>query len=553
MRDLPTFAAAVQRGVVGDDPLGLAPTNERLYNSAFPGFNNYVRYIRVYSALCWMTKQVTAALSKGAVQTNDEAHQMFEAALEKMELALLWANPVAPALAGRRRAFPSDDSRIELKFETFGPSDATLFAAVTYKPSLTNGLRFLEARASDTYGCLPLGDALANAFDEAAKELPGYRWLKAPDKLTGKASQIASLAEALDVEKPTPAEQTAFLASFFPEVLEEDARNDDKARWLTLHLMLRSVEAVCEANRHAGSDPSATSDEVRACMARGMASNGTSVVDDELAQVQAWWAVLQVRQLQRLCLETLYCVVERWIERSLKGGESRSLDDCVQQLSTAGLAYIREDADASVAQLHAYFIGLQGTCGSLYEAAALADADDGDEDEDEDEDIFTHIARLENVAILEFDEDGDCEGVADAYVGLVLCAVETANLAKNPHALHAMRADVDACSLLRFAEFVERLRSSSVEQFVGQVVKEWVVLRHFEVVASRSIAFDGKNRFRFVVGDYGLERFDWTAPLPTARVSADKLFHALLLCKQADLLSGESAYRLTAAGSRRLR
>lgn len=549
MRDVPTFAAAVQRGVVGDDPLGLAPTNERLYNSAFPGFNNYVRYIRVYAALCWMTKQVTAALSKGTVQTNHEARQMLEAALEKMELALLWANPVAPALAGRRRVFPSDDSPIELKFETFGPSDATLFAAVTYKPSLTNGFRFLEARASETYGCLPLGDALADAFDEAVSELPGYRWLKAPDKLTGKASQIASLAEALDVEKPTPAEQTAFLASFFPEVLEEDARNDDKARWLTLHLMLRSVEAVCKANRNAGSGPSATSDEVRACMARGMASNGTSVVDDELTQVQAWWAVLQIRQLQRLCLETLYCVVERWIERSVEGGESHSLEDCMQQLSTAGLAYMSEVADASVAQLHAYFTGLQGTCSSLYEAAALADADDGDQDED----IFAHIARLENVAILEFDEDGDCEAVADAYIGLVFCAVETANLAKNPHALQAMRADGDACSLLYLAELVERLRSASVDEFVGHVVKEWVVLRHFQVVASRSIAFDGKNRFRFVVGDYGLERFDWTAPLPTARVAADKLIHALLLCKQAGLLSGESAYRLTSAGSRRLR
>jgi len=549
MRDVPTFAAAVQRGVVGDDPLGLAPTNERLYNSAFPGFNNYVRYIRVYAALCWMTKQVTAALSKGAVQTNHEARQMFEAALEKVELALLWANPVAPALAGRRRVFPADDSPIKLKFETFGPSDATLFAAVTYKPSLTNGFRFLEARASDTYGCLPLGDALADAFDEAARELPGYRWLKAPDKLTGKASHIASLAEALDVEKPSPAEQAAFLASFFPEVLEEDARNDDKARWLTLHLVLRSVEAVCKANRNAGSDPSAPVDEVRACMARGMASNGTSVVDEELAQVQAWWAVLQVRQLQRLCLEALYSVVERWIERNVEGGESHSLDDCVQQLSIAGLAYMSEGADASLAQLQDYFTGLQGTHSSLYEAAALAEADEGDHDDD----VFAHIARLENSAILQFDEDGDCEAVADAYVGLVFCAVETANLAKNAHALQAMRADGDACSLLRLAELVKRLHAASVEEFVGHIVKEWVVLRHFQVVASRSVAFDGKNRFRFVVGDYGLERFDWSAPFLPVGVSADKLLHALLLCKQAGLLSGESAYRLTAAGRRRLR
>ena len=70
MRDAPIYADAVQREVVGDDPLGLAPTNERLYNSAFPGFNNYVRHIRVYSAICWMTRQVALALERGAAKTD---------------------------------------------------------------------------------------------------------------------------------------------------------------------------------------------------------------------------------------------------------------------------------------------------------------------------------------------------------------------------------------------------------------------------------------------------------------------------------------------------
>lgn len=42
-------------------------------------------------------------------------------------------------------------------------------------------------------------------------------------------------------------------------------------------------------------------------------------------------------------------------------------------------------------------------------------------------------------------------------------------------------------------------------------------------------------------------------PLPTVRISADKLSNALLLCMQAGLLSGESAYRRTAMGRRRLR
>lgn len=548
MRDAPTYAEAVQRGVVGDDPLGLAPTNERLYNSALPGFNNYVRHIRVYSAICWMTKQVSVALSKGAADTNEEAKRLFDAAIQKMELALVWANRGAPGIAGNRREFPTHNDPVELCFETFGTSEATLFAAVTYKPSLTNGLRFLEARAGNTYGCLPYGDALADAFDETAKEQPGYQWLKAPDQLTATGAKIAGLAAALDVNKPSPAEREAFIESFFPGVLGEDARNDDRARWLTLNLMLRAVDAVCRAKVVAGEAPNATVDEIRACMARGRASNGLGVVNEDLKRVQAWWAVLQVRQLQRLCLETLYCVAERWISDRETDGQSHSLEDCVRQLSIAGLSFVNDAVVDSVRQLEALFLESQGDYPTLYEASAYEKAEEASE-----VDVFTHVGRLKDRSTLSIDDDGACEAVANAYIGLVFCAVETANLAKSPEALQALKADGDTCSLLRLVDLVDRLRAASSEHFIGHLVKEWVLLRHFEVVASRSVAFDGKNRFRFVVGDYGLERFDKSAPLPHPALAADKLEHALLLCKQAGLLSGSFNYELTKEGRTRLR
>lgn len=548
MRDAPTYAETVQRGVVGDDPLGLAPTNERLYNSALPGFNNYVRHIRVYSAICWMTKQVSIALSKGAADTNEEAKRLFDAAIQKMELALVWANRGAPGIAGNRREFPTNNAPVALCFETFGNSEATLFAAVTYKPSLTNGLRFLEGRAGNTYGCLPFGDALANAFDENAKAQPGYRWLKAPDQLTATGKKIAGLAAALDVDNPSPAERKAFLESFFPGALGEDVRNDDRARWLTLNLMLRAIDAVCRAKGAAGETANATVDEIRACMARGRASNGLGVVDGDVRRVQAWWAVLQVRQLQRLCLETLYCVVERWIFDRETDGRSHSIEDCVRQLSTAGLSFINDAAVDSVSQLEALFLDGQGDYPTLYEASAYEEAEEASE-----VDVFTHIGRLKDRSTLSIGDDGACEAVANAYIGLVFCAVETANLAKSPEALQALKADGDTCSLLRLVDLVARLRAASAEHFIGHLVKEWVLLRHFEVVASRSVAFDGKNRFRFVVGDYGLERFDKSAPLPRPALAADKLEHALLLCKQAGLLSDGFNYKLTKEGLTRLR
>jgi hypothetical protein len=273
MRDAPTYADAVQAGVVGDDPLGLAPTNENLYNAAFPGFNNYVRHICVYSTICWMTKQVALALERGAAQTEREARELFEGAIEKMELALVWANQGVQGLAGNTRVFPMHDKPIQFRFSAFGSSQATLFDAPTYKPSLTSGLQYRELRSAGTYGCQPLGEALAEAFHAEVGEMPGYRWLKATDKLAGRRSQVEELAPALDVAKPSRGEQTALLASFFPEELGESATKDDKARWLTLNLMLRTVSAVCAANDKAGKPAVATSDAIRAGMARGMAQD----------------------------------------------------------------------------------------------------------------------------------------------------------------------------------------------------------------------------------------------------------------------------------------
>lgn len=550
MLDAPSYADPVQRGVVGDDPLGLAPTNERLYNSAFPGFNNYVRHIRVYSAICWMTKQVAQLLQRGEAKTNSEARILFEGAIEKIELALVWANQGAPGLAGNTRMFPNSDKRVTLRFDAFGTSKATLFDAPTYKPSLTSGLQFMEQRSGGTFGLLPYGETLADAFDEAVRDLPEYQWLRSPDKTAARRSQVEALVSALDVANPSASEQSAFLASFFPENISADATNDKQARWLTLQMMLRSVSAVCRANKASGKSASATTREIRACMARGIAIDGSCVIRD-VERVQAWWAVLQVRQLQRLSLETLYCVVERWIAAREEDGESQSLSDCIRQLSMAGHQYLDKAVCENIGQLSDLFRSLQSERKSLYEAAAYW-RPNGDADEN-DADVFLHIDRLNERETMIHDSEDGCEAIANAYIGLIFCAVETTNLKENPEALQAMKADGDSCSLLHLAELFTKLQSSSVESFLMHVLKNWVVLRHFAVVGSRSIPFDGKNRFRFVMGDYGLERFDKAASLPLPGMSKDKLKYALLLCEQCGLLANQDGgYRLTRQGKARL-
>jgi len=100
---------------------------------------------------------------------------------------------------------------------------------------------------------------------------------------------------------------------------------------------------------------------------------------------------------------------------------------------------------------------------------------------------------------------------------------------------------------------VNRSQTMSVADFLSRLVQDWVVLRHFTVARDRSLRNDGKNRFRFVMGDYGLERFDKLASLPLPARSEDKLNHALMLCEQAGLLRDTaSGYTLTRRGRARL-
>lgn len=544
MRSEPAFAAAVQRGVVGDDPLGLAPTNEKLYNSALPGFNNYVRYIRVYAALCWTVKQVESAMRRGQARSHKEAAQLLKGALEKTELALVWFNKGAPQLAGTKRDFPATDRPVELKFKTFSTSEASLFEAVTYRPSLTS-LGFLEARSSGTYACLPAGDRLAQAYEDLVRQAPGGQWLRTLSDVRAGASRIAGLAEVLRLDEPSAQEQEAFLAQFFPRNLPQQAPSGAQARFLTLRLLFLAIAAESGAKRRSGQPDRVTIEEARACMARGEATDGAPVALREHATVQAWWAVLQLRQLQRIAQEAIYCVVERWIGAAESAGRPQPLAECVEELGEACAKVLATWELDSVGKTIEYLEGLRGGSATLYQAAARFR---GSEEDGNEACVFEQIASLQDTASLEIDDDG-CLALAHAYFALVFCALEARHLQANPEALSTLKADGDACSLLRLCATVDRYRAASAVDLFRFWLKDWVILRHFHVVATRSLRMDGKNRFRFIVGDEGLERFDKGARLPRPGMSEDKLAHAIYLCTQAGLLSErDGGYKLTAKG-----
>lgn len=201
MLDAPIFTSPLDPDIAGGDPLGLAPVNERLYNAVFPGINNVVRYIRVYSSICWMVNLVDQYFQKHSSELNKgDAVRIANEAYEKVQLVLTWINQEKghTQLAGTGRHFPSDDRKIRLVFETFGPSSASLLEAVAYRPSLTTGLGFLERKTDGTYACTKAGLALANAFDAHARTSKKYRWLSDVTLMETKRSTVFALESVFD-------------------------------------------------------------------------------------------------------------------------------------------------------------------------------------------------------------------------------------------------------------------------------------------------------------------------------------------------------------------
>jgi hypothetical protein len=523
--------------------------NERLYNAVYPGVNNVVRYIKVYSSLCWVVNQVERYFQKHQSElSKGDAVRIANEAYEKVQLILTWINKEKghTQLAGTGRQFPSDDQKIRLVFETFRQSSASLLEAVSYRPSLTTGLGFLERKTDGTYACTKAGLALASAFDADARTSSKYRWLSDVTLLNSKRSSVFELESVFDVSAATEAEQSAFNAQFFPSSNLDEYDQLTHNRWLSLHLTLRAVQACCRTNRSNGGGSFATEEEVRACMASGRTKMGGTLDCRGVESVQVWWSVLQLRQLHRLALDLLFSCTEQWLSDNNVVLKSATLDECTAALGSSALTGLNDEYSKSVSSLQELFIEAQGTHSTLYVAAANADQ------EDDTANLFRYIEEL-NQASFDFGDGGENETVSSAYVALIFCATEAHNLFQDPESRAALLRDQDQCSLFSLSKLVERMKEASPQQFVAYLIKHWVVLRHFQIVCDRSQNADGKNRFRFVLGENGLERFNPAVRVTEPAFAQDKLKHILFLCHQGGLLDEkEGSYKLTPHGRARL-
>lgn len=541
----------------GIDPLGNSFLIEALYRSAFPGINNVVQFIRVYSAICWMVRNIDErAARKGDVDIGE----LSRTGLEKIQLLLAWYNVKrgVKGLAGGGRIYSSGSKKVLLSSSTLvGPSDfnaleydpehepskgAFFIQADQYSPSLFNGMPFLLKTPIDgAYALTGAGEELADGYELAITDHPWRDWLANPEKLRVSDIDVSDMGEMLDLRNPSEFEIEAFVAQYYPEADDTATGPNWENRKQGLTLAMRALRAEMPGAKAAG-QKGVTIDAIRHAMARGCAQDGTPVDLEGYEAIQAWWANLQIRQYFRASQETLLRLCESWVHRACQKHWARDVTDCATGVANELPAMLPEHHRDTVRSFVDELASLQGEAPSLYAAGPSIDAESR---------IESLRGKLEEHAHFKHGSPEERVALRDCYIALVYCACEARNFESNEDIV--LRHQAERFSPARLVALVDEYLDSAPEQFIAHVVRHYILLQHFRVVQERSR--DGGNRFRLLNGDNGLERMSPRGELGGVRLLPDRLRHAILLLAQCGLLSEpeEGYFKLTAEGARRLR
>jgi len=250
---------------------------------------------------------------------------------EKVESLFLWGHQLenlreVPGIRSAPTEFRGEKANLSFDSWKRDATNTSLQAAVQYGPSLSDriGLGFLRHVAGEFYQVTARGEALAKALDERLRRRRTY------DTLVDLRSTYASQDEAKDLfsawrtDAPTAEERDIFRQALFKEsALKEDTAIGRRSA------IIRLIRQRLQQSRKGMSQ-----DDIRKCMAYGRLPSGKSVTPPEDLQATARkWLVLQVRQAQRLAMESIMA----WVEYRLLTKGDRD----ARKLAAAAVASIR--------------------------------------------------------------------------------------------------------------------------------------------------------------------------------------------------------------------
>jgi hypothetical protein len=552
MFDQPLYGA-VPPVIGGGDPLGTSPVNEMLYRSTFPGINNEVRFIRVYSAICWMVGVITETARQ---QKPDSLVELSNRGLEKIQLLLSWYNwgqGVRP-LAGNGRVFQKDNVSYELRFHSIIDNNARLalerdpdavinegahfLQPAQYRPGLFNGFAFIRESESvpGTYLLNEGGFELAKAYETAIAEHPLHDWLADLGLNHASYEDVQKMADMLDLLNPSSAEQEAFLKHYYPAADYALPLPNWRNRHAGLTLALRAVQAETAKS---GSPASVMA--IRHTMARGVTRQGVPVDLSNLESVHGVWSSLQFRQVFRKAMDILVRCTESWIKDAEIAQRQREIVDCAESLGASLERALPVEHRSSVSDTIAMYEQLRGAHPSMSAAATSVP------------ELRLEVLRERLIQIEQFTpgSEEEPEAFRAAYYTLIFCMLEVESLSANPYFLLHHKGSEDLplepfCKVLR--EFTDR----SPAELMAHVIHYYVISQHFKVIRRRTRDFN--NRFRFMPGENGLERGLHVGDLYRPFELQDLLEHALYLLAQCGMVEMHEGlnFTITEAGNERL-
>lgn len=511
----PFIVPPLARGTSGVDFLGLRQVNLELISACFPGINNVTRFVRPFSVLAWIhwkfSQQLEAA---GRSEVGEQELRIFQ---DKVELLFTWSHQRQPSpdvrIPGVRFTAPAPGPGgwTDLSFETWkrDPKNTSLQAPVQYGPAMKvgSGLGFLESRGGGINAFTHTGAALAQALDERLRKTDAYELVSSLDRAKARAADADALLKGWHAARPAASEAKIFRNAFYqPDSIGSSGSVGHRST------MVSAVLATLHTARRGLSE-----EEIRRAMVwqrlpKGRAIEFSAACDAATRR----WKVLQLRQVQRLALESLL----QWFEYYLLDGEQR-LERIHELLVEAFADDTRSDGGkASCSTVLKRFSRSFTSEGDYRAKCAHGHADD----------------LLALGQALRESEDLDAEPVQAAWllVGLVQWTRWLGEEADQRADLQ--RGGVDRISLWHLHESFTRAADRPLVEWMQDILERWIIGQHLRVATLRS---DGRTqRLRFGFGEEGLEFYADAPSVPV--LTPDHLAAAVSLMDNCSLIAKDS-------------
>ncbi|TPL29528.1 septum formation inhibitor-activating ATPase [Mesorhizobium sp. B2-4-8] len=484
--DGPVFVPPTAPRLGGVDPLGLRQTNFDLMDQVLPGLNNVARHIRPFVIVAWAWRRARHLAEKedvGKIKVD-----LLMDFVDRIEVIYAWSQFLLDAnadLPGRQVLGPLVR---ETHYEFGGPAwkkrreerrySTAFTAAVNYGPGLKS-LGWVDRHPVHLEILVPTAAAerALDSFEALIADRLDHPAFSSLGSVSVSSDEVLGWAEAWSFGTVTDAEKEAAADMLFGTLAPIHRR-------LGGSLML---EAVTNAS-------TADVELVRSTMAGAPSGFTPPTILEETA---ARWRKLQIRQLFRLTLETLFS----WILRQLDERSKTTEELVAAFLEEAGIDPELRTAETWLEAGHLFEVGPTDLMNRITEVLA----------------------------------DASRSGLAAVVIdGLTFCIANAPDAGE-----HFDRQD--RLPLFRAKREAAAWEDAPAKQFARHVLETWVLAQHVYWSVGRGLA-DARARGRFILRlKVVMDEGGWTlAPgVPSAftpRPTPDRLQTALSLATECDLL-----------------